>query len=284
MPVNRDPDGRRWVQAEVVVPGTPEEVWEAIATGPGISSWFVPSDVEEREGGTVTCHFGPGGSMDSVSTITAWEPPHRFSADSRDDMGPDDPTVASEWIVEAQAGGTCIVRVVHSWFSSKDDWDGQYEQAEQGWVAFFRILRLYLTHFRGQRSVMFQLMPTAPEPKADAWAALAGPLGLAGAAVGQEVRAPAGVPPLAGVVEHVGPPEYAEEVLLRVERPSPGLAHLFALPMAGQIFLPIRFFLYGDAGPAGQAEAEPIWHAWAAEHFPPPAPAAPPEADGAPVA
>jgi len=38
----------------IEVPGTPEEVWEAIATGPGISSWFVGCDVEQRDGGGVT--------------------------------------------------------------------------------------------------------------------------------------------------------------------------------------------------------------------------------------
>ena len=59
MPVNKDPDGRRWVQTEVEVPGSPEEVWQAIATGPGISSWFVPTEVEERDGGKIVAHFGP---------------------------------------------------------------------------------------------------------------------------------------------------------------------------------------------------------------------------------
>ena len=54
MPVKKDPNGRRYVEAEVEVPGTPEEVWRAIATGPGISSWFVPTQVEERVGGKVT--------------------------------------------------------------------------------------------------------------------------------------------------------------------------------------------------------------------------------------
>src|SRR5688572_11652035 len=98
MPVKKDVSGRRSVEAEVVVPGTPEEVWQAIATGPGISSWFVPTQVEEREGGAITASFGPG--MDSKSAITKWDPPHRLTADSRDDMGPDDPTVATEWIVE----------------------------------------------------------------------------------------------------------------------------------------------------------------------------------------
>src|SRR5262245_28311497 len=72
MPVKKDASGRRWVVVEAEVPGTPEQVWAAIATGPGISSWFVPSKVEEREGGIATADFGPG--MESRATITVWEP------------------------------------------------------------------------------------------------------------------------------------------------------------------------------------------------------------------
>jgi uncharacterized protein YndB with AHSA1/START domain len=268
MPVKKDPSGRRWAQAEVEVPGTPEEVWQAIATGPGISSWFVPSEVEEREGGTTVSHYGPGTSMDSVATITTWEPPHRFVADSSD-MGPDAPPVATEWIVEARSGDTCVVRVVHSWFLSTDDWDGQFEQAEFGWVELFRILRLVLTHFRGQPCSALQLMGVAAEPTSDAWAALAGPLRLTGASIGQRVRAPASAPPLAGLVEQVGPPEHPGQ-LLRIDEPAPGLAHLFALPMGGQIYLSIRFFLFGDGAPAAAARAEPVWQAWLNEHFPAP--------------
>src|SRR4030095_16972961 len=124
MSVKKDASGRRWVQAEVEVPGTPEEVWAAIATGPGISAWFVPTAVEERTGVAVTSDFARG--MQSEATITAWEAPHRFVAESRDDMGPEGPTVATEWIVEARAGGTCTVRVVHSWFTSSETWDDQF--------------------------------------------------------------------------------------------------------------------------------------------------------------
>ena len=40
----------RSIELEIEVPGTPEEVWRAIATGPGISSWYVPHRVEEHEG------------------------------------------------------------------------------------------------------------------------------------------------------------------------------------------------------------------------------------------
>src|SRR5262249_16901269 len=195
MTVHKDESGRRWVQAEVEVPGTPEEVWQAIATGPGISSWFVPTEVQERDGGAIAASFGPG--MDSASTITAWDPPRRFSAESAD-LGPNAPALATEWIVEARSGGTCVVRVVHSWFASTDDWDNQIEGFEYGWPAFFSILRLYLSHFRGLPCSAFQLMGAAPAPTPEAWAALTGALGLAGAAVGQRGNTPPGPPPPAG--------------------------------------------------------------------------------------
>jgi hypothetical protein len=48
--VKKEVSGRRSVQVEIEVPGTPEEVWQAIATGPGISSWFVPTEFKERDG------------------------------------------------------------------------------------------------------------------------------------------------------------------------------------------------------------------------------------------
>ena len=147
MPVKKDASGKRSVETEVEVPGTPEAVWNAIATGPGISSWFVPSKVEERDGGVIEQDFGP--NMESKSRITSWDPPRRFTADSND-MGPNAPTTATEWTVEARAGGTCVVRVVHSWFASTDDWDTQFEYTQFGWVAFFRILRAYLRDFRNQ--------------------------------------------------------------------------------------------------------------------------------------
>jgi uncharacterized protein YndB with AHSA1/START domain len=265
MPVKKDASGRRSVEAEVEVPGTPDDVWRAIATGPGISSWFVPTTVEEREGGSVVCDFGPG--MESLSAITAWEPPHRFVADSRDDMGPDDPTVATEWIVEARFGGTCVVRVVHSWFTSSDDWDDQFEGHTYGWIAFFRILRLYLEHFRGQPSATFQLMGVAPEPKSEAWAALTGLLGLDSAEVGQRVSTSEGAPPLAGIVEWAGQPAWPEELLVRLDEPAPGIAHVTPHAMGGQVYLTIRFYLYGDQAPAAVARAEPLWQAWVNEHF-----------------
>src|SRR3954467_1097162 len=155
MSLNKEDSGRRWVQVEVEVPGTPEEVWQAIATGPGVSSWFVPTEL--REDGTVVSHFGPG--MDVVARQTAWDPPRRFAAEA--EMGPGAPKMATEWIVEARGGGVCVVRVVHSLFASTDDWDEQLENIESGWPDYFEILRLYLRHHGGQPCSAFQLMGTA---------------------------------------------------------------------------------------------------------------------------
>lgn len=268
MPVRKDPSGRRFVEAEVEVPGTPEQVWDAIATGSGISSWFVPSEVEGREGGQTVSHFGPGSSMDSVATITAWDPPRRFSATSHD-MGPGAPEVATEWIVEARSGSTCTVRVVHSWFASTDDWDDQFEGHEHGWAAFFRILRLYLTHFSGQPSAAFQLMPASADPVPAAWTTLLQKLGIGEAAEGRHVTSAPGAPRLAGRVERAGS-EAHPELLIRLETPAPGLAHFFAMPMGGSTYLPVRVYLYGSGSADAVSHEEPRWASWMGALFPAP--------------
>jgi uncharacterized protein YndB with AHSA1/START domain len=270
MPVKKDASGKRFVQAEVEVPGTPEQVWQAIATGPGISSWFVPTEVESGPDGVptkVVMHFGPGGSMDSVAEVTAWDPPRRFAADSPGE-GPNAPAIATEWIVEARSGGTCVVRVVHSWFAASDDWDNQFEGHEQGWVSFFRILRLYCTYFTGQPGSAFQVMGLTSGPVSKAWDALIRPLGIADAAEGRRVQSAAGAPRFAGVVERVGPPEYPEELLLRVDEPAPGLAHLFAMTMGPTTCVSVRFYLYGIGAPAAVGRDEPVWQVWMSERFP----------------
>lgn len=111
-------------------------------------------------------------------------------------------------------------------------------------------------------------MGFAPEPKSEAWAALIGSLGIAGAAVGQRVKTAAAAPSLAGLVEWADPPEYPEELLLRLDEPAPGLAHLFAMPMGGQVCVAIRIYLYGARASAAVARDEPLWQAWINKHFP----------------
>jgi uncharacterized protein YndB with AHSA1/START domain len=135
----------RVINLSVEVPGSPDEVWEAIATGPGISSWFVPHEFAEAEGAAVRADFG-GGFFDAGS-VAAWEPPHRLVM-----RGESGQTLAFEWLVETATGGGCVVRLVCSGFGSGDDWDAHYDGMAEGWRLFLENLRLHLTHFRGQRA------------------------------------------------------------------------------------------------------------------------------------
>jgi uncharacterized protein YndB with AHSA1/START domain len=266
MSVKKDASGRRYVQVEVEVPGTPEEVWRAIATGPGISSWFVPTEFEERDGKpvAVTLNFGPG--MESRSVVTAWDPPRRFAAQGEGWGG--SPPIADEWTVEARGGGVCIVRIVHSLFASTDDWDNQLEGTESGWPAYFRILRMYLTHFRGQRSAMMQWIAPAAGSEQEAWETLTSALGLKGAGVGQHAVAPAGVPALGGVMEHVS--QKPRNVLLRMDKPGPGAASVGVVTFGGSVMVTLSFYLYGDQAAVTVARETPLWQAWVEERYPTP--------------
>lgn len=266
MSVSTNRAGWREVSVEVEVPGTPEVVWQAIATGPGITSWFVPTTVEEHVGGAVNANFGPG--MESVSTITAWEPPHRFTATSHD-LGPGTPPIATEWTVEARAGGTCIVRVAHSLFTESDEWDSALEAWEHGWPDFFRILRLYLTNFAGQQGTLVPVMGAGSDPdQLVAWQGLLTALGVGEIDLGKPVTTSGDAPALAGSIEQVLMGDVANELLLKLTAPAPGLAHLFAMPMEGQVLLSLRLYLYGAEGASAAAREEPKWQVWMAERFP----------------
>ena len=268
MSVKEEASGRRSVEVEFEVPGTPEEVWQAIATGPGISSWFVPAELEEREGKPVAMKlsFGPG--MEPRSALTAWDPPRMFTAQGEGWGGA--PPIATEWSVEARAGGVCLVRVVHSLFASTDDWDDQLEGAKAGLSGFLRTLRLYLTHFRGERAALTQFVAPVAVSEADAWDTLTAALGVKGASFGQRWTAPAGVPALRGVVEYVTQDPY--DALLRLDQPGPGIAALgtFTFPGGGPTMVAMNFYLYGDQAAATVARETPLWQAWLEERFPNP--------------
>src|SRR5262245_25764628 len=256
MPVKKESSGQRSVEAEVEVPGTPEEVWAAIATGKGMSSWFVPSTSDERVGGKIMNNFGPG--MESVGTIKAWNPPRSFVAETEEEPG----TVATEWTVEARGSGTCIVRVVHRWFASTDDWDHQFEGHTYGWLAFFRVLKLYWTHFRGQPCFAFQRLATSKAPLPKVWRATTDSF-----AISKEMPQALMTPSASGLVE--GRRDDAHpELLLRLSGPPPGIAHLFAMSVGPQTLLSVRVYLYGNqAADAGEG-AKQRWNSWLSQSFP----------------
>jgi len=266
MSVKKEANGRRSVYVEVEVPGTPEQVWQAIATGPGISSWFAPTSVEERVGGKVVNEVMPG--MESTGSITAWEPPRRLAAEDPG-WAPGMPPVATEWTIEARAGGKCLVRVVHSLFASTDDWDNQLEGTETGWPGFFRILRIYLANFFGQRCSLIRVMGMAAGSEPEAWKKLAGSLGLgAMPTAGQEVTVAGASPRFSGVVEHASEAKDHHNFVVRVKEPAPGVVSIGSFDCSGMVMAMISFYLYGDAAAAAAKRDEPLWQAWMSKHFP----------------
>ncbi len=189
MSVKQEANGRRSLPVEFEVPGTPEEVWQAIATGPGISSWFVPTEIEERNGKPVAVKVTFGG-MEMHSEVTVWDPPRTFTRTAAGWL-PGSPPIAGEWTVEARGGGTCVVRIVQSLFASTDEWDMQLESANQGFASFLKLLQLYLAHFRGQSSVMREFRAPAPGTDAESWEALIATFGTEGhEASGSDSRPP----------------------------------------------------------------------------------------------
>ena len=266
MSVKIEPSGRRSVHVDVEVPGTPEEVWNAIATGPGISSWFVPTEFEQRDGkpAVVKSTFGPG--IESRAAVTAWDPPRMFAAQGEGWGG--SPPIASEWSVAALAGGVCRVRVVHSLFASTADWDNQLESTESGWPGFFRTLRIYLTHFRGQRSALRHFVAPVAGTEAQAWAMLTAALGMKGLSVAQRWTAPAGAPALSGSAEYVSQSPY--DVLVRLDKPGPGVAAIGVFAMGKQSMVALGFYLYGDQAAETLARENPTWQAWFQKQFPMP--------------
>lgn len=164
----------RSIQLSIEVPGSAEEVWKAIATGPGVTSWFVPTEVEEREGGVVRHDFGAMG--DDSGNVVSWEAPRRVVFEGNASNGK---TLAFEWIVEGGSGDSCIVRFVASGFGFGEEWDGDYDGMSKGWPLFLQNLRLYLTHFRSQAATTVVPFAMVAGPNAEAWQQLCNLFGIA---------------------------------------------------------------------------------------------------------
>ena len=266
MSIQKEPSGRRSVHVEVEVAGTPEEVWKAIATGPGISAWFVPAKVEGRVGGAIALDFG--GGMVSSAKITAWQPPHRLVAEDETWLQ-GGPPVATEWSVEAKKGGTCIVRVVHSLFASTDDWDGQLESTESGWPGYFRVLRHYLAHHAGEAAASFVLMAPVADGADTTWDRLSSALGARAPRIGQAIRAEAQAGAvIAGTVQAVDDVPQGKGVMIVVNTPAPGVVLASAMDCMGMRMATLQAFFYGPRASAAAAEQEQ-WQQWLLGLFPP---------------
>ncbi len=248
------------LEFSVEVPGTPEQVWQAIATAKGMSAWFLPTEMEEREGGSL--HFTMGPEMGSDGHVTRWDPPHRlvYEEDWAALMGKDPATLSaltSEFLVEATSGGTCVVRVTSSGFGTGADWEEEF-WADMGtnWMPFFDNLRLYLAHFPGQEATSMEVSASHPGDAAALWQATHDALGLGGQGVAVEVRG------ATGTVERVG----ERQTLVRLTAPLPGMLAVFAYGNGdGTATVGVRAYLFSPDAAAYVSREEPAWRQWLQE-------------------
>jgi uncharacterized protein YndB with AHSA1/START domain len=144
------------------VAATPQQVWDAIATADGISAWMVPTRLDPQVGGEVS--FDHGGFR-SVGVVTDHTPNRRFAYEEpwpmtdamRDwvsgvadhqvtdhDLSLVSP-IATEFLVEAASGGSCVVRVVSSAYGSGADWEKEFfDEMVNGWAAMLDSLAAHL--------------------------------------------------------------------------------------------------------------------------------------------
>lgn len=265
MPIKKDGTGHRWVEIEMLLPGSPEQVWQAIATGPGNTAWFTKAEIGEEAGGALRFDFGPMGS--SAGEVTAWQPPQRFGYVERD-WSEGAPPVATEITITSRAGGKCVLRMVHSLFSAVDDWDDQLESFESGWPAFFEILRVYLADFPGQEAGSFSAFAGVEGDPLAVWRDVVAKFCLGDQNVGADWQMPIGPEGLAGQVERVQQDKVQRYVLLRLTAPAPGLALIAAYARGGKINVSLSLYLYGPGAAAVAAGSEARWRPWLAAAFP----------------
>ena len=194
------------LRKEITLQATPEQVWEAIATGPGIDSWFMGrNQVEPREGGTVRMTLG---DYAEEGTVTAWDPPRRFAY--RGGEGEDGAFMAFELLIEGRQGGSTVVRLVQSGVIGGDDWEAEYDALRKGWPMYLRSLAQYLTWFPGRTATPISAQAPPQADQDQVWEALKRGLGLTGTvAEGDPVRFSLdGSTPVQGVVDSVLAPSF----------------------------------------------------------------------------
>ncbi len=211
---------------DLEVDASVDEVWQAIASGPGIDSWFMGrNDVADGVVHTVFADLA----------ITESEPGKRFAYVSP--TAPDGRFIAYDFLIEGRAGGSTSIRVVASGFLPQEDWADEYFAMTRGHALFFRTLVEYLTFFAGRRAT--PVAATSPEivDWDRAWAALTSELALASPPrVGDRVTLTlAGERPIDGTVyfvnEHtlgVRGPDALYRFLRGLDRPMLAMHHVFA--------------------------------------------------------
>jgi hypothetical protein len=160
------------IRHDTTVNATPQQIWDTIATGPGISSWFIGRTTIDN--GTVHTDFG--GIAMPPSTITDNQPPTHFAHHSG--HTPDGRYIANEFLIEARDHSATTLRTVASGFLPGDDWTDEYEAMRYGTEMFFATLDQTLHHFPGRTATPVTVFGPQVTDWPHTWSRLYDALGL----------------------------------------------------------------------------------------------------------
>jgi uncharacterized protein YndB with AHSA1/START domain len=192
------------IARDIDVDATPEQVWEAVATGPGWDSWFMGrNEIEQREGGEVRWSIG---GFTATSKVTAWDPPRRFASTA--DAAPDGTMHQFDYRIEPREGGKSTIRYVHSGYLGGDDWETEYAAMNEGDPMYLHKLAEYVTYFSGRFATPIDAHGPGVADRDEAIRVFQEGLGVGGDDLreGDQVRlTPDGLPAIEGVVDYVSP-------------------------------------------------------------------------------
>jgi len=220
---------------ESEIDGTPQQVFDAATLGN--SGWMWPMEIEPRLGGA-----GPFGS-----SVTVWEPPHRFANHLEGEGGFFN---TLEYDISERPGGKSWLRYVHSGMFM-DDWDNQYDGAAKHTAFYQHTLGQYVKYFSGKQAAFADVQGPAASGAADAFETVKSALGAATA--GQSVSV---------VIDGVGTVDaevdYVSDHFVGLRTPD-AMYRFFGRNAFGAVVgMTIHLFADGaDADTAGAA-----WGAW----------------------
>lgn len=247
------------------IDATTAQVWDAIATGNGISSWFVPAEVDPGVGGYVVMHLGP--EMDSTGRITAWRPPERLVYEER--LGVEESgrpkLVFTEFIVGPSEDGRTTLTLVSGGDVTNEDLDELFESMEGAWDSFLDNLAIYVEGHAGEACGSVMIDATPDRSIEDALRAMLEKLGLESSAPGDRADLDPGA---GGTASGAIARRNEHELAIRMELPLPGIIEFSAFTWGGDTHVRVHSRHFGEGAVEAATAASGAWSGWLADLFP----------------
>jgi hypothetical protein len=229
------------IRREITLEATPEQVWEAIATGPGLATWFMPWEID----------------LDSP-IVTSNEPGRRLGI--RLPPQADGAFQTFDYRIEAAGPRRSVLRFVHSGFATDDGSEDYAEITGSGWDMYLHTLGQYFEHFAGLPAHYVEAEGPAASADASQWPRLLAAMGLPeGAKEGAGVRFDL---PRFGAVE--GVVDYAATTFIGLRAPS-ALVRFHGRSRTG---MPVAVSMHVYVSTSFDTDgAQRAWESWLADAF-----------------